>query len=72
MKFLRDRTRGLETDHDALNEKYRKEVGARETLFRANEELNKALRRAHLKIGEMKDKYQSKLIMGYNKRCVYC
>lgn len=69
VKYLRDRTNNLETDHDALNEKYRKEVASREQLFRANEELNKALRRAHLKIGEIKDKFQAKLA---SKKCYYC
>lgn len=68
MKFLRDRVRSLEIDNDALNEKYRKEVASREQLFLANDQINKALRRANMKIAEVKEKYRSRIA----KKCYYC
>jgi hypothetical protein len=68
VKFLRDRMRNLETDHDTLSEKYRKEVAQREQLYHSTDLLNKALRRANIKIAEAKEKYRAK----YGKRCAYC
>ncbi len=58
----------LETDHDSLNEKYRKEVALREQLYNMNEQLNKALRRANLKVAEVKEKYRQNAA----KKCYYC
>jgi len=37
-------------------------------LFALNEKLNKALKRANIKIGEVKDKYKQKV----SKKCYYC
>lgn len=51
-----------------MNEKYRKEVASREQLFQANDQLNKALRRANLKIAEIKEKFRSNVA----KKCYYC
>jgi len=68
VKFLRDRTRNLEKDLDTLNDKYRKEVAQREQLFVSNDQLNKALRRANLKITEIKEKFHSNIA----KKCYYC
>jgi hypothetical protein len=68
VKFLRERVRNLEFDHDQLNEKYRKEVASRESLFAANDQLNKALRRANIKIAEIKEKYRQRTA----KKCYYC
>jgi hypothetical protein len=58
----------LEVDNDALNEKYRKEVAVREQVFSQNDQLNKALRRANIKVAEVKEKYQRKVA----KKCYYC
>lgn len=68
VKFLRDRMRNLETDHDALNDKYRKEVSQREQLFHANEQLSKTIRRAHLKLAEVKERCREK----FSRRCANC
>jgi hypothetical protein len=68
VKYLRERVKNLEMDHDTLNEKYRKEVAAREQLFLANDQLNKALRRANLKMAEIKEKYRQRIA----KKCYYC
>ena len=68
VKFLRDRVKSLEVDNDALNEKYRKEVAVREQVFSQNDQLNKALRRANIKVAEVKEKYQRKVA----KKCYYC
>ena len=68
VKFLRDRLRNLEKDHDSISEKYRKEVFAREQLFQANDQLNKALRRANIKIAEIKEKHRLQVA----KKCYYC
>jgi predicted nuclease with TOPRIM domain len=68
VKFLRDRVKSLEADNDSLNEKYRKEVAVREQIFSQNDQLNKALRRANIKVAEVKEKYRSKVA----KKCYYC
>ena len=68
VKFLRDRVKSLEADNDSLNEKYRKEGAVREQLFAQNDQLNKALRRANIKVAEVKEKYRSKIA----KKCYYC
>jgi len=60
--------RNLECDHDTLNDKYRKEVAQREQLFSVNDTLNKALRRANVKIAEVKEKYRQRIA----KKCYYC
>ena len=60
--------RNLEADYDARNEKYRKEVASREQLFQANDQLNKALRRANIKIVEIKEKFRQNIA----KKCYYC
>lgn len=58
----------LEDDQQKLNDKYRKEQSQKESLFSMNEKLNKALKRANLKIQEVKDKYKQKI----SKKCYYC
>jgi hypothetical protein len=40
----------------------------KENLFLMNEKLNKALKRANMKIAEIKDKYKQKI----SKKCYYC
>ncbi|CDW73599.1 UNKNOWN [Stylonychia lemnae] len=68
VKYLRQRIKQIEEDNSQLNTKYRKEQAAKENLFGLNEKLNKALKRANLKIAEVKDKY----IQKFSKKCYYC
>jgi hypothetical protein len=51
-----------------LNSKFRKEQANKEHLFTLNEKLNKALKRANVKIAEVKEKYKLKV----SKKCYYC
>lgn len=37
-------------------------------MFQLNEKVNRALKKANLKIQEVKDKYKNKI----NKKCSYC
>jgi len=48
--------------------KFRKEVTQKEKLFQLNDKLNRALKRANLKIAEVKEKYKNKI----SKKCYYC
>lgn len=68
MLFLRQRVKELEEDEEQLNAKYRKEVSKNEHLFQMNEKVNKALKRANVKILEIKEKCREK----FEKKCHYC
>lgn len=58
VKYLRQRIKQLEDDNNTVNQKYRKEQTQKDSLFQMNEKLNKALKRANVKILEIKDKYK--------------
>lgn len=58
----------IEDDNAQLNEKYRKEEKAKIDLYSINEKLTKGLKRANLKIEEVKEKYREK----WSKKCYYC
>lgn len=68
VKYLRQRIKQLEEDNNTLNSKYRKEQAAKENLFTLNEKLHRALKRANVKIAEVKEKYKEKV----SKKCYYC
>ena len=58
----------LEEDNEQANNKFRKEVQHKEKLFLLNDKLNRALKRANMKIAEVKEKYKNKV----SKKCYYC
>lgn len=68
VKYLRQRIRQIEEDNQVLNQKFRKEQTAKDSLFVLNEKLNKALKRANIKITEVKEKYKNKI----SQKCYYC
>ena len=51
-----------------MNSKFRVEQTQKENLFQLNEKLSKALKRANMKIAEVKERYKSKI----SKKCYYC
>lgn len=68
VKFLRIRIKQLEDDNLSVNSKFRVEQTQKENLFQLNEKLSKALKRANMKIAEVKERYKSKI----SKKCYYC
>ena len=68
VKFLRIRVKQLEDDNILLNDKFRKEHQQKQSLFVLNEKVNRALKRANVKIAEVKDKYRNKVA----QKCYYC
>lgn len=48
----------MEEDNSLLNAKYRKEQSAKDNLYKLNEKLNKALKKANVKITEIKERYK--------------
>lgn len=68
VNYLRQRVKDVEDDNNALNQKFRKEKQAKEHFYMVNEKLNRALKKANLKIQEAKEKYKEK----FSRRCANC